>query len=108
MNPHANVTFGGGAGDSTISSIGLVAMVVAMVLVLVLPRKWVIVPFLLFTFLVPLGEQFNVGGLHFLAQRLVVLCGCLRLLVKSFSVKKVLAGGLNLIDKVSSCGLSAG
>lgn len=99
MDPHANVAFGGGPSESTISPIGLVAMTIAMVLILVLPRKWAIVPFLLFTFLVPL-EQFNVGGLHLFAHRLVVLCGCLRLLVKSFSAKRIFAGGFNGIDKI--------
>ena len=65
MPPHPNVTFGGGAAESTMSPIGLAALAVAIVLVLVLPRKWVIVPLLLFTFLVPLGEQFNIGGFTF-------------------------------------------
>ena len=100
MQDHPNVTFGGGPSESTINPLGLAAMVVAILLVFVLPRKWVIVPFLLFTFLVPLGEQFNIAGLHFFAHRIVVLCGCIRLLWKSSSADRILAGGFTSIDKI--------
>lgn len=79
--------------------IGLAALAVATVLVLVLPRKWVIVPLLLFTFLVPLGEQFNIGGLHLFAHRILILCGCLRML-KSFPTGRTFAGGISRIDKI--------
>jgi len=99
MQEHPNVTFGGGAADSTIAPIGLAALVIAIVLVFVLPRKWVVVPLLLFAFLVPLGEQFNIGGLHFFAHRIVILCGCLRMF-KSSSGDRMLAGGFNRIDKI--------
>jgi hypothetical protein len=99
MQTHPNVTFGGGAADSTITPIGLAALVIAIALVVALPRKWVIVPFLLFAFLVPTGEQFNIGGLHFFAHRILILCGCLRMF-KSSSVDRMLAGGFNRIDKI--------
>jgi hypothetical protein len=100
MEPHPNVTFGGGPAESTMTPIALAAMLITIVFVFVLPRKWVIVPFLLFTFLVPLGGQFNIGGLHFFAHRLVVLCGCLRLLSKVSSTRSVLASGFTGIDRI--------
>ncbi len=100
MDPHPNITFGGGAAESTMTPIALVAMLIAGVLMFVLPRKWMVVPFLLFTFLVPLGVQVNVGGLHFYGLRIVILCGCLRLLVKSFSANSIFAGGFTRIDKI--------
>jgi hypothetical protein len=78
----------------------LAAMVIAGVLLFVLPRRWAIVPFLLFTFLVPIGGQFNIGGLHVFAHRIVVLCGCLRLLSKLSSTQNVLVGGFTGIDKI--------
>src|SRR5271170_2403628 len=100
MEPHPNVTFGGGAAESTMTPIGLTAMLIAIVLMFVLPRKWVIVPFLLFTFLVPIGGQFNIGGFHLFAHRIVILGGCLRLLSKSLSTDNIFAGGFSRIDKV--------
>ncbi|MGO9085598.1 MAG: hypothetical protein ACLQBK_10255 [Candidatus Sulfotelmatobacter sp.] len=80
--------------------IALAAMVIAILLIFVLPRKWVIVPFLFFTFLVPTGGQFNVGGLHLFAHRIVVLFGCVRLFTKSSSIHSALAGGFTGIDKI--------
>jgi hypothetical protein len=100
MGPHPNITFGGGAAGSTMSPLALAAMLITIVLVSVLPRKWVIVPFLLFTFLVPTGQEFVVGGLHLFVHRIVVLCGCLRFLFKSSSPQSVFAGGFTRIDKV--------
>jgi hypothetical protein len=100
MQTHPNMTFGGGPADSTITLIGMAALAIAIVLVFVLPRKWVVVPLLLFTFLVPLGEQFNVGGLHLFAHRLVILCGCLRMLAKASSTDRMFAGGFTGIDKI--------
>ncbi len=100
MEPHPNITFGGGSAGSTMTPIGIAAMVIAIVLVFGLPRKWVIVPFLLFTFLVPLGGQFNIGGIHLYAHRIVILCGCLRLLSKVRSRPNVLAGGFIGIDNI--------
>jgi hypothetical protein len=96
MDPHPNITFGAGAADSTMTPVGLAAMLLASLLILALPRKWAIVPFLLFVFFVPLGEQFNVGGLHLFALRIVILCGCARFLFK----QNALAGGFSAIDKI--------
>jgi hypothetical protein len=100
MDSHPNITFGGGSAASTMSPIALGAMLLAMVLIATLPRKWVIVPFLAFIFLVPLDEQFYVAGFHLFASRLVILCGCLRFLFKSRSTPSMFAGGFTAIDKV--------
>ena len=82
------------------SPLGLAAMVIAIVLILALRRKWVIVPFLFFAFLVPLGQQLTIGGFHLFAHRMVILCGCLRFLLKRSSTQSLLAGGFTSIDKV--------
>ncbi len=99
MEPHPNIAFGGGSAESTMTPIGLAAMLIAIALIFLLPRKWVIVPFLLFTFLVPLGGQFNIGGLHVFAHRIVILSGCVLLLSK-LSTRGALAGGFTRIDSV--------
>lgn len=100
MDPHPNVAFGGGSAGSTMSPIGLAAMLIAIVLVLVLPRKWVIVPWLFFAFLVPTDQQFTIVGFHLFAQRIVILFGCVRFLFKPSSPQSPLAGGFTGIDKV--------
>lgn len=98
---HPNVLYGGGTTSTFMSPVVLTAMLLACLLILVLPRRTAIIPFLLFVFLTPLGQNFNVNGLHFFAQRIVILCGCARLLASAFrSSRGMLAGGLNIIDKL--------
>jgi len=98
---HPNVTFGGGATASTMSFTVLALMFLVIPLVLALPRKYAIAPFLLFVFLTPIEQQFYVGGLHFFAQRIVILCGCLRLFwAKAPAGGSIFGGGINRIDKV--------
>ncbi|MDE3178649.1 MAG: hypothetical protein KGM47_03230 [Acidobacteriota bacterium] len=92
--------FGGGASATVLSPAALAAMVVAIALILWLPRKHAIIPLLAFAFLVPLGEQIYVGGIHLFLMRIVLLVGCVRMLLAKFSSKtSILAGGFNSIDK---------
>jgi hypothetical protein len=101
MQAHPNVTFGGGATETVMSPIALAALIIAMGLIFVLPRRRVVVPFLLFAFLIPLGQEFYIAGVHLLALRILILCGCMRLLIsKRTRGQRLLAGGFNGIDKI--------
>lgn len=98
--PDHGPAFGGGAVASVLSPIVLVGLIVAIVLVLFLPRKYVIVPVLLLIFLTPLGQQMYVGGVHWLVSRIIILTGLIRLLwMKRGPKKQLMAGGINSIDK---------
>jgi len=98
--PGQDHIFGGGASASILHPAVLVALILAGVLMFVLPRKYLLIPFLTFAFLVPLGQQLVIGGVHWLVLRIVILCGLARLTVIKFSAKgKVLGGGFNNIDK---------
>jgi hypothetical protein len=78
----------------------LVAMLVVVVLTFLLPRKYLIVPLLLSTFLIPQGQQFFVGGVHLFALRIIVLGGLIRVLFSRRSPEEpLLAGGFNSVDK---------
>jgi len=94
-----NITFGAGLTDDRMTPVGLATLLIAGVMVLVLPRKWVIVPLLLSAFLVP-GQQFVVGGVHLFANRIVCLLGCFRFLFRRGSTKGPLIGGFTNIDKI--------
>lgn len=96
---NVTVTFGGGAAATFISPIVIIAMLLAIGLICTLPRKYSVIPFLLFVFLTPIGQQFTVGGLHFFAHRIIILFGCLRY----FRGSRSLAGGLTRIDKLFLC-----
>ena len=68
-----HLRFGGGAADSLISPIVAVWLLVAIVLVVVLPRRKAIMPFLIAFFTIPVGEVIVVGGVHLTALRILIL-----------------------------------
>ena len=76
--PPVNLRFGGGVGESTLNPIVAVWLLVAVVLVLVLPRNKAVTPFLLAFFTIPIGEVLVIGGFHFTALRVLVLAGLAR------------------------------
>ena len=103
MEP-ANIRFGGGASSTLLHPLVAVAMILAILMMFVLSRKYIIVPFLFATFLIPLGQVLIVGGLHFTVLRIVIIFGCFRLLIlKLLSQLSPPAGGFNKIDMAFSC-----
>src|SRR3979409_1087246 len=84
MQPE-NLRFGGGASETILHPIVLAAMLLAIVLIWLLPRKYVIWPFLCTAFLVPLGQSVLVGGLHFFVIRIIILTVAIRILGSMFS-----------------------
>jgi hypothetical protein len=92
--------FGGGLQETLLHPIVLVAMVVSAILILFLPRKYVIVPVLFTSLVVPMAQQIVVGGLHLFVMRIIILVGCARMLIaKASSQEELLAGGFNVVDK---------
>src|SRR5712675_30733 len=83
--PPENLRFGGGASETVLHPIVLVAMLIAMALIFLLPRKYIIWPFLYSAFLVPLGQSILVGGLHFFVIRIIILTIVVRMLASRFT-----------------------
>ena len=103
MGPESplNYTFGGGASETLIHPVILVAMLLAIVLLLFGPRKWMPVSFLLVAFLGAIGQQIYFGGFHFYVTRILVMAAIIRLIISAFVVPgPLLAGGTNLVDKI--------
>jgi len=95
MKPE-NFHFGGGATETVLNPAVMVVAVVTILLILLLPRKYVVIPFLLCVFLVPASQQLYIAGMHwYVVLRILVLAGFVRLARAKFQV----AGGLNGIDK---------
>jgi hypothetical protein len=90
---------GHGAAATNLHPVVLVALLVAIVLLLVRPRKYLIVPLLLCIFLVPRAQQVLIVGAHFYVRLILILAGSIRLITGKFKI----AGGLNGIDKVFIC-----
>jgi hypothetical protein len=94
-----NLKFGGGSAESTLHPAVLVAMLLAVLLIFLLRKKHVIVPVLFISFLVPLGQQFYVGGLHVFVLRVVILAALIRGMASMFFSKaRGFYGGFNSVD----------
>jgi hypothetical protein len=95
-----NMKVGGGASASSMHPAVLAMVLIAIILMWLLPRKYVVVPFLLVVFWTPFGEQVYVSGLHLFTPRLLILCGLIRMLFSKISSKTAIAsGGFTSIDK---------
>ena len=100
MQPE-NFRFGGGASETILHPIVLVAMLIAMALILLLPRKYVIWPVISAAFLIPLGQEILISGLHFSVYRIIILTVALRMLASMFlSLEGIFGDRLGTLDVV--------
>jgi hypothetical protein len=101
MNPDFSARFGGGSTDTFVNPVGVAFLVASIVLMFVLPRKYIMVPVLLTLFLIPIGQQYNVGGIHLYLTRVLILFGGIRIIAaKLMSPDETFGGGLTSIDKI--------
>jgi hypothetical protein len=96
--PPAHLRFGGGAAETAIHPLVAVWLLIAIVLILVLPRGKAITPFLLAFFTIPVGQVVVLGGLHFTALRVLILAGLARRLSFRKSSGGKYPGGFNALD----------
>ncbi|HXN54054.1 MAG TPA: hypothetical protein VN943_19140 [Candidatus Acidoferrum sp.] len=100
MQPE-NFRFGGGASETILHPIVLVAMLIAIALIFLLSRKYVIWPVFCTAFLIPFGQELLIGGLHFFVFRIVILTVAVRMLVSMFSSPEGIFGDrLGVLDVV--------
>jgi hypothetical protein len=96
--------FGGGATGSVFHPVVLLAMLLAIALFFVLPRKYVIVPVLVTQLLIPLGQQFYIAGIHLFIYRILIMVAFIRVLVVDRPTQKSMyAGGWTSIDTAFTC-----
>jgi hypothetical protein len=67
---------------STVTPVALVALLVMMYFTWSLPRRFAVCPLLAMTCLMPLGQELDLGGLHFHLFRILLLVGVVRVIVK--------------------------
>lgn len=99
MQPE-NLKFGGGLNSTVLHPFVLVAMIVSIVLILALPRKYAFLPLLVMTLLSYGAQQIYVGGIHLFVSRIIILVAGVRLLVSRSSYSQVFAGGFDKVDKL--------
>ena len=97
MAPDFSNRFGGGLTASAMHPVTGAVTALAALLILVLPKKYVIVPFLLTIFLTPYSQQFYVGGIHIFIARILIMFGLIRIAASSKG-SRIFAGGFNSID----------
>jgi hypothetical protein len=71
-----------GGGDTIATPLGLCVLCAAVILILVLPRRYVVLSFLAAGLLLPMTLNVAVFGLNFMTYRLLLLAGWLRYLVR--------------------------
>jgi hypothetical protein len=99
--PPEHLRFGGGAADTAIHPLVAVYLLIAVVLILTLPRGKAIAPFLLAFFTIPIGQVVVLGGFHFTALRILILAGLARMVSsRGSSSGGRFLGGFNALDWV--------
>lgn len=102
MEPE-HLRFGGGAADTLIHPLVAIWMTIAVILIVCLPRKYAIVPLLLATFTVPLGQVVVLAGVHFTVIRILIVTGLVRWATsRRSSPGGVFTGGFNSIDRLTT------
>jgi hypothetical protein len=97
--PSDHFYIGGGATATAITVVAAVLLLVTVVSMFALPRRYVLVPLLLGVFLVPSGNVLVVGGLHLMPGRLLALVGWVRVAwARPPKGGARFAGGCNAID----------
>lgn len=94
--------FGGGALETQLSPVVALWMLIAIALILALPRNKVIVPFLLAFFNTPFAQVILIGNLHFPVLRILILAGMVRRMISGHRQPgSKYPGGFNGIDAVA-------
>jgi hypothetical protein len=96
-----NLKFGGGLSGTALHPAVMIFLIIAILLIFLLPRKYVVIPFLVVIFLAPFGQQLYVGGVHLFVPRILILCGWIRIAwTKMSSQSQVASGGFTAVDKI--------
>ena len=99
MEPE-NLAFGGGVSDTILNPFVLVAVFIAGVLIITLPRNKAIVPFLVTSILIPTDQILVLGAFHFPVIRILIVFGLIRILYSKFTAKELIfSTGINGMDK---------
>jgi hypothetical protein len=97
----AHFRFGGGAAETILTPIVAVWMLVAIVLILTLPRQKVIACFLISCFCIPLQQVVVLATVHFTALRILIIAGLIRRAIEPrSSTGSKYPGGFNGVDRV--------
>src|SRR5713101_3844837 len=93
--------FGGGGAETSLTPVAILVGIAAVLCMLLLPRKYMVVPLLFTSFFIPFSQEVVLAGFHFMMFRILLIFAWARM-ISSGAV--VLSGPsrlrLNAIDKV--------
>ncbi len=93
-----NYRFGGGPAETALNPFVLVAMVIAIGLVLTLPRRRMLAPLLFIAFLAPPGQAIVIAGIQLYVIRIVLFFALCRMIAGGVRTNDIFSGGLNPVD----------
>jgi hypothetical protein len=96
--PPDHLRFGGGAAETALHPLAACLLLVAIILVVTLPRGKAVVPFLAAYFIIPVAQVVVLSGIHFTALRILTIAGLARRANDSSSRSKY-PGGFNPVDR---------
>ena len=89
----------GGGGDTFVSGPALCLFLLCAFLILIVPRRRMIAPFLIASLLIPMGNEIVVAGMHWMLFRCLLLVGLLRVFwARYVSRSERPLGRLNPVD----------
>jgi hypothetical protein len=95
--PPPNNNFGGGTAETVLGTGVVALMILAVLLVFLLPRRWVLVPLMFAIFLLP-TQSFVIGGFHLFVSRILILAGLGRSIASRSHDSPLFGGGYNAVD----------
>src|SRR5215469_14678132 len=95
-----NFRFGGGSSATILHPAVVVATLIAVVLILALPRNKAVTPFLLAFFMTPDAEVLVVGGVHLYILQFLNLAVLSKMASSKESPQGKFGGGFNDLDRV--------
>lgn len=97
--PPENLRFGGGVEQTVLHPLVAVLVVFAGILILILPRNKIVVPFIVASILIPMDQVLLVGSLHFPMLRLLILFAVIRVVwLKEFTGSRLFTHGITALD----------
>ena len=94
-----HLSYGGGVSSTVLNPVVAVVVLVAGMLMLLLPRKFMVAPLLTAALLIPMDQVIVVGSFHFQMLRVLILFGWVRLIAAKISSRqRIFSGGINGID----------
>jgi hypothetical protein len=99
--PPEHLRFGGGLTETALNPLVAVYLFIAIVLILTLPRRKAIIPFLFAFFTIPIGQVVVLWGFHFTGLRILILGGLVRRTISGLtSSESKYPGRFNSVDLV--------